>query len=363
MNKIIEQNKLLNDQEKKEGLSRLKSNPIRISMNLTGNCNIRCTYCHLNFANYYSKYEIDLNQFMKLETFLKSVKHIVYFSSTEPLFAKHFKEIFEWTNQFDAEKYFSTNGILMDKEISELIVKGNLHFLTISFAGITKEMFEKYHGVDKLDTVIDNIKILNQVKKDNNSVYPKVRLVFVLTYENKEELNGIIRLAKELDCSEGVKITYLKAYAPELVNITPYKHRDIIGKYVKEAQALANDLEVKVEFDGDDFNDLDFEKKTQYHKKCYEPFERFHIEADGNVRPCVSLSCSDFAGNINDQTVEEIWNSPVYVDFRNRVNSSNPPDACKRCTHNFHKDFKRKDIWDLSDMDLSIYNRRNKIKK
>lgn len=360
MTDIIKNNKLLNDDEKKAGVLILKSNPIRISMNLTGNCNIRCTYCHLNFANYYSKSEIDLQQFQKLELFLNTAKHLVYFSSTEPLFAKYFKEIYQWTDKFDAEKYFSTNGILMDEEISKIIVKGNLHFLTVSFAGITNKMFEKYHGVDKLDTVINNIKKLNEIKKANNTSYPRIRLVFVLTYENKEELSGIIKLANELECTEGVKITYLKAYVPELVNITPYEHREIIGKYVKDAQALAKELNVKVEFDGDNFNDLNFKEEIKHHKKCYEPFERFHLEADGNVRPCVSLSCNDFAGNINEQSVEEIWNSPVYKDFRERVNSDNPPDACKRCTHNFHKDFKRKDIWDLSDMDLSIYNRKKK---
>jgi len=360
VSEIIQKNKLLNDEEKKVGLSTLKSNPIRISMNLTGNCNIRCTYCHLSFANYYSKNEIYLQQFKKLEPFLNTTKHLVYFSSTEPLFAKHFKEIYKWTDKFEAEKYFSTNGILMDEDMSRMIVKGNLHFLTISFAGITNKMFEKYHGVDKLDTVINNIKKLNEIKKANNTVYPRLRLVFVLTFENKEELSGIIKLAHELKCSEGIKITYLKAYAPEMVNMTPFKHRETIGQYVKEAQSLAKELDVKVEFDGDDFNDLNFKEEVQYHKKCYEPFERFHLEADGGVRPCVSLSCNDFAGNINEQSVEEIWNSPVYKDFRERVNTDNPPDACKRCTHNFHKDFKRKDIWDLSDMDLSIYNRKKK---
>ncbi len=358
MSDAITKNWELNVKEKKQSTENLKSTPIRISMNLTGNCNIRCTYCHLSFAKYYTKKEMDLDKFRKLEPFLKQAKHLVYFSSTEPLFAKNFKEIFTYTDEFTAEKYFSTNAILLNETTSQMIVDSKLDFLTISVAGITNETFEKYHKVKKLQTVINNIKKLNEIKEKNNTIFPRLRLVFVLTYENKNELNDAIRLAKELKFSEGVKITYLKAYSDDLIDITPFNHREEINEFVRSAQDLANELDIKVEFDGDNFDDLDFKEETSFHKPCYEPFERLHVEADGKVRPCVSFSCDEFAGDISTQSVEEIWNSEVYKKFRSRVNTDNPPDSCKRCTHNFHKDFKRADIWDLSDMNLAIYNRK-----
>ena len=45
--------------------------------------------------------------------------------------------------------------------------------------------------------------------------------------------------------------------------------------------------------------------------------------------------------------------------FRERTNTDNPPDPCKRCTHNVHKNFARRDIWDQRDLDLGIYERLN----
>ena len=52
-----EKNKTLNLQESLKGLEVIKSKPVRISLNMTGKCNIRCIYCHLTYADYFSKDE------------------------------------------------------------------------------------------------------------------------------------------------------------------------------------------------------------------------------------------------------------------------------------------------------------------
>ena len=45
-----EKNKTLNLKESLEGLEVIKSNPVRISLNLTGKCNIRCIFLKMNLA-------------------------------------------------------------------------------------------------------------------------------------------------------------------------------------------------------------------------------------------------------------------------------------------------------------------------
>ena len=95
-----EKNKTLNLSEKLSNKIHLSSSPIRVSMNMTGKCNIRCIYCHLTFADYYSKDELGIKEFKKLEPYLKKLSHLVYFSSTEPLMAKNFDQIFEFSTTF-----------------------------------------------------------------------------------------------------------------------------------------------------------------------------------------------------------------------------------------------------------------------
>jgi len=333
------------------------SRPIRVSMNMTGKCNIRCIYCHLTFADYFTKDELEEKTFKQLTPFFPTLSHLVYFASTEPLTARHFKEIFAASGPIESEKYLSTNGILMTEDIAEMFVTGGLYFLTISFGGMTRESFIKAHQVDDLDKVTANIEALNRFKEKYNSVTPKMRLVFVTWKDNAHELPEAVRYAHRHKFSEGVKITYLKAYTDDLIDQIPFDHQEEVQRWVREAQRLGAELGVPITFDGGNFDDFDEPIVAGEHRPCFEPWERMHIEADGTVRTCASNLNTIVAGDLKTQSAEEIWNGPVYQDFRERVNTANPPDPCRRCTHNVHKDFRRRDIWDQRDLDLGVFER------
>ena len=115
---------------------------------------------------------------------------------------------------------------------------------------------------------------------------------------------------------------------------------------------------MKVDFDGGNFDEIEIDKNAIHHRKCLEPWQRLHIEANGDVHVCPSPRNQEVAGNIKKEKVSKIWNGEVYQKFRRRVNSNNPPEVCKRCTHNFHKVFSRADIWDQTDLNLGIYKRK-----
>ncbi|MAE04753.1 MAG: hypothetical protein CMH76_00295 [Nitrospinae bacterium] len=351
------ENLALNQREWREGKTTLESNPVRVSMNMTGNCNIRCVYCHLTYADYYSGEEFGLDLLDRVKGFLPTLSYLVYFSSTEPLAARHFKDVFRATMSYGAEKYVSTNGLLIDRELAELFVEGGLRYLTISVGGLTRASFEKAHQVDRLDALVENIERLNRIKKATGSELPGLRLVFVVWRDNADELPEAVRFAHRHAFSEGVKITYLKAYTDDMIGQIPFDCLDEVQVRVREAQSLGRELGAPVAFDGGNFDDFDEENVGGFHRPCAEPFERFHIEADGKVRTCPSFVNREFAGDLKAETAEEIWNGPVYRKFRERVNSDNPPDGCMRCTHNFHKDFRRRNVWDQRDLDLGIYNR------
>lgn len=359
MNDLAEKNKQLNTKEKIEKKEVLHSFPIRISMNMTGKCNIRCIYCHLTYNDYYlGNQEMDLSTFKKLTPFLKHVSHLVYFSSTEPLAAKYFKSNFKYSIDFETEKYLSTNGLLIDDETSEIFCsKGGLDFLTISLAGTTNAEFKKYHQIDGLNTLIHNINHIN-LKARKSGFGPRKRLVYVLLRDNAPMLVDAIDFAKNYHFEEGIKINYLMAQDIRFVDLLPFKHRDEINYHVKKALEYADKIGVKVAFDGGSFLDYQDENINGLHRMCYEPFERMHIEANGSVKPCTNLYCSDIAGNINEHSLDEIWNGEVFRNYRKFVNTNTPPDACKRCMLNVHRDFNREDIWDMSDSTFFTYKRK-----
>lgn len=352
-----DENKQLNHLEREAGALVLRSRPVRISMNLTGRCNIRCIYCHLTYADYFTKAEFTPELFARLAPVLPTLAHLVYFASTEPLAARHFKDVFRASMPYAAEKYLSTNGILIDRETAEMFVDGGLDFLTISFGGLTRGSFRHAHQVDALDTVTRNIETLNEIKRRRNSETPRLRLVFVTWKDNAHELPEAVRYAHRHAFSEGIKISYLKAYTDDLIDQIAFDHRDVVDARVAEAQALGAELGVPVGFDGGNFADFDEEIVCGFHRLCHEPYERFHVEADGTVRTCSTLVNSVVAGDLATDDVEAIWNGPVFQDFRRRVNTPEPPDVCRTCIHNVHRDINKRDVWDLRDRDLGIYNR------
>lgn len=63
---------------------------------------------------------------------------------------------------------------------------------------------------------------------------------------------------------------------------------------------------------------------------CYRPWEHLNVDQRGNASICCGGAAS--LGNIFEQDFFKVWNSAPFRAFRERVNSDNPPAACRKCT-------------------------------
>ena len=67
------------------------------------------------------------------------------------------------------------------------------------------------------------------------------------------------------------------------------------------------------------------------------------IEPSGDVFPCCRGPRELLMGNVNEQSMAEIWNGERYREFRRRMNEKDYPDVCRGCdvlTANPHFDKK-----------------------
>ncbi len=68
---------------------------------------------------------------------------------------------------------------------------------------------------------------------------------------------------------------------------------------------------------------------------CYIPWQNMIIGAFGNVSPCSFYQGfgNDYPhiGNVNEQTIEEIWNGPGYQNLRSFMLSEEGKNGCKDC--------------------------------
>ena len=88
--------------------------------------------------------------------------------------------------------YFSTNGILLKKKISEDLIKSGLTRLQVSIDAVTQQTYEKVRPGGLLKTVIENLENFFVTKEQLKSVTPLVRVNFVKTNLNEHELEQFI---------------------------------------------------------------------------------------------------------------------------------------------------------------------------
>lgn len=81
--------------------------------------------------------------------------------------------------------------------------------------------------------------------------------------------------------------------------------------------------------------DTSLENKSHYAKQyCEFPWTSLTVMADGNVVPCTQISNNEIVlGNVNENTIEEIWNSEKYREFRKMHITGNFPKNHK-CSKN-----------------------------
>lgn len=78
----------------------------------------------------------------------------------------------------------------------------------------------------------------------------------------------------------------------------------------------------------------DLENMSHYASQyCEYPWTSLTVMADGNVVPCTQISNNEIVlGNVNENTLEEIWNSKKYKEFRKMHVTGNFP-AKHKCNH------------------------------
>jgi len=65
---------------------------------------------------------------------------------------------------------------------------------------------------------------------------------------------------------------------------------------------------------------------------CAVPWMHLNFEPSGRVMPCCLTSTHNYdAGDLNKQTVEEIWNSPNQRSLRRTMMEGKEPEICRKC--------------------------------
>ena len=339
----------------------------RVYIEPTNRCNLDCITCIRNSWDE-PLGEMDSTIFSRIIEGLKllPVPPSVFLGGLgEPLSHPRIVDMVKELKSLGCFVELITNGTLLHKDLSRQLIEAGLDMLWVSLDGATPESYKDVRLGAALPQVLANLRDFRYARWATHYptgidllLQPQLGIVFVAMKRNIADLPAVFSLASRCG-SLHFLVTNILPYTPEMKEEILYSRaitdsiytsapmlRSLdfpkmdIGATTREAvfAALRGDHSLKIS--GASFGERN--------NRC--PFIEkgsIAIRWDGDVSPCLALLHDhkvyfhDYerslkrhtVGNVQVQTLEEIWNKPDYLTLRNRVQEFNfsPCVLCGGC--------------------------------
>ncbi|MCK5309951.1 MAG: radical SAM protein [Thermoplasmata archaeon] len=293
-------------------------------INITKECNLRCTYCYLD-AGISLKDELSVEEikrvFAEFKAMGQDIEQTIIISGGEPLIREDLWDIVEYAKSLGFILVIATNGILIDKETA---VKLKKYFggVQISLDG-DEEMHDKYRGKGSFDGALEGImnlvaagltpSISAAITKENFKSVQKIWEVCKKYNLKHVKTNPIIPLGRAGDKEELMlsKDEYVELWRESKENL----------KKMNLGVTLDNERSL--------FSGGTTMKGTGY--SCGGGLDSLSVESNGDVFPCQASHLPEFkCGSIRESSLEDIWRkSAVTNDWKSRT--INEIAGCKDC--------------------------------
>ena len=279
----------------------LKDNFLRthnyLRVSVTDKCNLRCRYCMPPQGVKFMPHDEVLRneEFVGLiDLFIRMGIKKIRFTGGEPLIRKGFFDIISGTARMhpDTDLCVTTNGTLLEEHIPDLR-KYNVKKLNISLDTMSREKFNSLTGVDRFNTVINNI------ERSLAENFFDIKVNGVLLKSTLEEIDDFLDYFADKNVTlrfiERMPVTEQDEFnefipSDELIRVLGEKGR-LVRKNV-------DDTDVSLRYD------LNYKNKNirigvippVTHRFC-ATCSRLRITADGNLKTCLH---SDKLYNLKD---------------------------------------------------------------
>ena len=293
----------------RKGETYLTYPPSRIWIELTAHCNLKCPLCPNQLLPKGEKGYISLKLFKKIiDQLPREVYDLNLFHRGEPLLHPHLIELINYAQGRGIPCRIHTNATILSDSLSKQILTTGLEVLSFSFDGSNKSIYEKNRYPAKFEETLGNIKQFLSLKKESKKRKPVTILQMMGANESPPgpELKAFVSSLK----SEGLN---------RIVFRQPHNWGGTVPVSSKSSPDLPRDL-----------------------FPCTFPWYALVIYWDGKVGPCPQ----DFMGrmipgDLNKETIQEIWNGPMMQELRARIRDCQYPllTPCRGCDRPLRKTF------------------------
>lgn len=321
-------NKTLNEQEIEKGEIVLKSKPRELMIILTSRCNLNCIMCPREDHDYALPYEV----FEKI-SYLYPYLELINWGGGEVFQIDYFKKLFRRASSYpQIRQSITTNGLLIDEEWAELLVKNNVH-LTYSIDGLTREIYEYVRKGARFDQVIENIEAINKKRRRHNSQI-ELMINVVVMKSNYRQLHLFPEFCRRYNFQH-LRFEYQRpVVVPEEDIFTARKDSDAIGYLRDIMPKVKNECEVsgiKLESCIEPFLNHRSDYLTDSKSlilNCRIPWRKLLIDGGSNGKITPDCLCTRQLGNILDDNIEDVWNNEIMQQYRKNILGRTTDDWC-----------------------------------
>jgi MoaA/NifB/PqqE/SkfB family radical SAM enzyme len=276
---------------------------------------------------------------------LPEIERAVLHGIGEPMLNKELPRFVAHLKEKGSQVLFNTNGILLDQQHGDALVEAGLDELRVSIDAATPDLYARLRGVDKLPTVIENMKAF---VARHGTEHPKVSLWFVGLQANLTQMPDFVRLGAEIGVPEvylqrlvfydnGQNLSKDATIVPDQTLFSVLEHQQM--NLIAESEKLAASMGMVFHASGAATPRESLEVKGDHPwQGCMRPWILMYITVNGTALPCCisPFAASDYRsiilGNVLQQPLSEVWNSQRYQELRQAVQSEAPaPWPCQFC--------------------------------
>ncbi len=191
--------------------TKLLSNPVKLTVEPTNICNLRCPACFTGVGQLGRKAgPMPLALYRRLLRELGGHLFQIEFANWgEPLLAKEFCTLVREAKERGISTITSTNfSIPFDRDSAEALIASGLDVLGVSIEGARQETYGKYRIRGNLETVLRNCRMVIEAKKVLRSPTPKLVWEFHVFPHNADDIEPAKAMARDI----GMEISISKGW-------------------------------------------------------------------------------------------------------------------------------------------------------
>lgn len=283
--------------------------PWYVTIELGLACNLTCSHCY-NFdrkspkPEYFSDY-LSSDRILSLIVELKNAGALmIALSGGEPLLNKHIYDYIRKIKDENLIPKIKSNGSLIDSDTAKSLKTAGLLEADISLYGSNANEHNFITNIeDSFDKTVLGIKNLVNLGI-------KSQLNFLIHKNNFRNLDGMIRLAEDLNCPYSFSTEFTKRYDNTSLNNIGLNFEE----YIELLNSSHGDL---FKYENDDLA-----------LQCECARTVCGINSKGDVYPCIGAPIP--SGNLKNNSFQDIWNNSQELNKIRNLKKDHFP-TCKDC--------------------------------